>query len=353
MKVLYACDFHLKQSSSGKDRATRQKLEALSLIVDDFKVLSANMRSKPLRFMEIFLIEALVLAYLIFWRPSIFISRGHVGFLSVGFAKVLNVKTVREVHADTLGELKLLRFHGVKRMVVHGLAIVADWTNKKSDVRIYNHPDLLTWYRSNGVGSESDFFTYNGFDVRSRSSLSKERAREKFGLSQDAVYLVFTGGASEWHGVDYLLSLQKKFNEYGDNIKIVVGGGDISRYEGSENCINITPLEESGCADLIRAADVCLLPVKANRISPGSPLKLYDYIVNERFIAAQSNTLGYSDEVERHRVGFSVDFADPEVAREQIIKFLDSMRAEYRGVNIRASWADRMQEWLIGLRFDV
>src|SRR5690606_39279334 len=44
------------------------------------------------------------------------------------------------------------------------------------------------------------------------------------------------------------------------------------------------------CCDLIKASDLCLLPVKNNRASPGSPLKLYDYISNGRFVLDRKST---------------------------------------------------------------
>src|SRR5690606_4830920 len=99
--------------------------------------------------------------------------------------------------------------------------------------------------------------------------------------------VVFVGAASKWHGVEYLVELQREFDQRGENIKVVVGGGDIAEFDKEGRCINFTPLGDQGCAELIRAADFCLLPVKQNRLSPGSPLKLYDYIANERLVFAQ------------------------------------------------------------------
>lgn len=349
MKILYACDFYISKELNGKNRATAQKLKALGELCE-LTIVCAQRQSRLLRAFEIVRIELRCVHVLFKTRPDFFISRGYVGFISCFISKLLAVQTVREVHADVLGEIPLLRFNGLTRKIVSFASIISDLLNRMSDIRIFNHPYLMRWYQEKVCSQKkNDFFSYNGFDPDAVSHLSKYEARSRMSIDQDATCLVFVGGASEWHGVEYLISLQKEFIHAGDDIQIIVGGGDISSYDPAELCRNITPLDSDGCAKLIRAADLCLLPVKQNRVSPGSPLKLYDYIANGRFVAAQKGVSGYDDEVITHKVGLSLDFTDSASARSAIIDYLALNRFDYDGSVVPVSWADRMRVWLENL----
>lgn len=347
LNVVYLCDFDLTKST-GKDRATRQKLSALRGLVDDLFVVSNPFKSQIFRILAILIIDIKASSILLFRKPDVFISRGYSGWISMLTARVLSIKTAREIHADALEELSLLPYHGVKLRALGLLARHAHKMDLSADVRIFNHPDLMEGYRKRGMTGEQDFFTYNGYAPGERSYLSRSKARKKFGLSQDDRILVFVGAASKWHGVEYLVELQREFNQRSENIKVVFGGGDIKEFDREGECINFTPLGDHGCADLIRAADFCLLPVKKNRLSPGSPLKLYDYISNERFVFAQKETNGYSDEVEKLNIGMPIDFTTPSRASVQIIDaFRESWPEDYP--KCKASWEDRMAYWVTGL----
>jgi len=347
LKTLYLCDFDLSRSS-GKDRATRQKLIALRDEVGRLVVVSNSFKNPVFRVLSIFTLDLKALLSLVFHRPDLFISRGYSGMVSLAFAKAKGIKTVREIHADALEELSLLPYAGLKLKAISLLARLSHKLDLMADVRIFNHPDLLEGYRKRGLSGGEDFFSYNGYDPNSRSFLSRDEAREKFSLSKNDRILVFVGAASKWHGVEYLIDLQREFNEKGENVKVVFGGGDIGTFDRAGICTNITPLDEKGCADLIRAADFCLLPVKQNRLSPGSPLKLYDYIANERYVFAQSNTNGYSDEIERLNIGIPVDFTEPSVAS---LRILDAFRRAWPEdyPECKVSWSDRMSLWVTGL----
>lgn len=346
-KVLYLCDFDLSRGS-GKDRATRQKLAALRGQVDDLTIVSSLFKIQIFRVISIIFLDVKSVFYLIYKRPNVFISRGYAGAMTIFVAKLFSIKTVREIHADALEELPLLSLSGLKFFGVSFLAKLSHKVDVSADVRIFNHPDLMMAYRKRGLTGVKDFFVYNGYAPDEKSYLSKAEARKKFNFGDDDRIIVFVGAASKWHGVDYLVRLQREFDERGENIKVVFGGGDVSGFDKESRCINFTPLNDQNCADLIRASDFCLLPVKNNRTSPGSPLKLYDYIVNERLVFAQSGTNGYSDEVERFNIGSSVDFTNPAVACFQILEaFEKEWPEEYP--ECRASWEDRMSQWVSGL----
>lgn len=347
IKILYLCDFDLSRNT-GKERATRQKLNALNNKVSYLKVISNQYKNPFLRLLSIIFLDLNAAIHIILKRPDWFISRGYAGFISMLVAKFLGVVTIREIHANAIEESNLLPYTGLKLRVIKLMAHLAHRIDIEADVRIFNHPDLLTWYQGNNLTGEYDFYTYNGFDPESRSDLSKSDARKKFGFTESEKIIVFVGAASKWHGVDYLIELQQEFVNNGDGIKIVFGGGNTKEFDPHGFCKNFTPLDDIECAQLIRAADFCALTVRSNRVSPGSPLKLYDYIANERFILAQSETNGYSDQVELFSIGSSVDFTDSIKARKQILDAFNC-RWPLTYPKCKATWSDRMDEWVYGI----
>ena len=347
LKIFYACDFSLNKSS-GKNRATRQKLDALSAKADvDLSIFSVKVDTFSI--FSVLKNEILLIFKIHKNNPDVLITRGVSGVLVTLFRKYFKVKLVREVHAAGLEELKLLPFKGIKKWLAYIKLRVSLFLDCKASLRIFNHPNLMNWYLSNYRIKGASSFVYNGFDPSSKSLIDRSEARERFNFSTTTRYLVFTGAASKWHGVNFLVKLQRCFNENGDDIRIVCGGGTMAPYDPEELCINFTPLDDAGCADLIRAGDACLLPVANVRISPGSPLKLYDYILNERPVIAQSDQIGYSDEVELFNIGIVTDFEDPQSTRQKIIEYLDHEHRANAGGGYpvcNVSWSDRMDEWL-------
>ena len=102
----------------------------------------------------------------------------------------------------------------------------------------------------------------------------------------------------------------------------------------------------------MNAADFCLLPVNNVRLSPGSPLKLYDYISCGKPVIAQSTMLGYSDEVERYDLGYTVDFTNTDMAANFLANELDVTKGKdflannRRVAETEVSWKQRMIQWL-------
>lgn len=351
MKILYICHYPVTYNT-GKARATRHKLEAFNMYVDLKVVTPRPSRTFLGKLYQAFVIEVKSVYLLIFSEKfDCCISRGSGGFSVALLKNFYGYATVREVHANGFEEAKLYPgsyFQKITRKI--GVRI-AHWLDSFADMRIFNNPLLLAWYKNAFQKNNSDIFVYNGCDIKSRSSLNRDSARKLFDLPYKKKILVFNGSASIWHGVEYLVKLQEKFDFHGDPFQIVCGGGVIDRNIDPESrLINLAPLDDEGCANLIRASDACLLPVKNIRVSPGSPLKLYDYILNGGFVFTQCNTLGYSDEVLRYKVGLPVDFTSPDLARSFIV---NNIPLEYQSgydhlddkVLSKISWEGRMAEW--------
>jgi glycosyltransferase involved in cell wall biosynthesis len=346
LNVLYVCSFSLKEGS-GKGRATSQKLIALQDCVDSLKVVSSPDVKGLFKYIYLPLLEIKSLFFILLHRPDVVISRGFVGCLFQPVANKFGIVTVREVHADVIGEVNLLPFKWVGKMAISLLSRCANRVDRSAQLRIFNHPDLMAWYHKNYDFNILDGFVYNGYDYGSCSSLNRNQALDLFKLDHKYKYLVFVGAASEWHGVEYLVSLQKEFDNNNDGVVVICGGGSIPSWIDVDRILkNISPLDDVGCANLIKAADACLLPDKNYRVSPGSPLKLYDYIVNKSWIVAQENTNGYSDEVKRYGIGIVTNFTDTQRARVDILRFLDSDFSAAKFPSMDLSWGVRMAEWM-------
>lgn len=346
MKILYVCHYDTS-GYTGKNRATRQKLAALSRLVESLTILDIKTERSWTKPLLLVATELGALRHVLTKRPDAVISRGFVGALFQPVARKLGITTVREIHADLLGELHLLQKSPAEKLVLALLARVFNRVDLEADVRLFNHPDLLEWYQSIHGVNPADGYVYNGYDPASASTLTRAEARARFNFDGNGRYAVFTGGASRWHGVQYLVELQKELNARQAGITIVCGGGAVEPALDPEGVLrNITPLDDAGCANLIAASDVCLLPVQKSRVSPGSPLKLYDYIVGRRPVVSQVDTRGYSDEVERYQSGFVTDFTDARRTADALIQFLSETPEAKPDVDPRFSWNARMESWL-------
>ena len=172
--------------------------------------------------------------------------------------------------------------------------------------------------------------------------------RSSLNIDDNTIILAFTGSVASWHNIEDLLDLQKEFKRNNDDIQIIVGGGRVDTLKN--DVINLTPLDEDGCESLILCSDACLMPVNENRISPGSPLKLYQYLLASKPVITQENVIGYSDEVLKYKAGIEVNFKDKKNTRIQIIKFIEedvhkvSDFLKKNKFNMGITWDDRMAE---------
>lgn len=348
LRIIYVCSFSLV-GHAGHKRATRHKLEALAE-VSDLHVLSSRFENKLLRVLELPLLELRAILWILVQRPNVIISRGGVGGVFQLVARMLGTFTVREVHANASEEVAMQGRGASLRAILRVSAWLSDVADCSCEMRIFNNPLLMQWFHAKYGWCDNDVYVYNGYRPSSASAIERSSAREGLGLDLDGTYLAFTGSASEWHGIEYLVALQEEFDAEGDGIRIVCGGGKVPAcLDPNRRLLNISPLDDAGCARLIRAANLSLLPVKQNRVSPGSPLKLYDYIVNKSWVVTQECLAGYSDEVLRYGVGVSIDFRDSMSARSRILEVLPQFASTSAYPCVDASWRKRMFEWLTSL----
>lgn len=339
IRYFYACDFDLTKPS-GKERATRQKLAALGSIVQLTYVAMPRIKALSFFYVDFFCCYKLVTK-----KYDVYISRGNFGLFSVLVARARGITTYREVHADQLGETKLLNKPRWSRALLYLYALYSRVVDKLAHGRIFNHPDLMGWFHRQFGEDSSDFYCFNGFEERIESH-NRVDILKKYGLNEGKKYLVFVGSASKWHGIELLLRLQVELRALDESYLIICGGGDIAAHSVRESgVVNISPLDDLGCDELISISYACLLPVESNRVSPGSPLKLYDYIAHRKFVFTQNLVRGYSDEVQKYGFGMPIDLKDSKASAEAIhdVRFSRYTVSEEW---LDFSWLARMRKWV-------
>ena len=345
LNILYSCHFNI-EILSGKSRATKQKLKALKKYCKNLKINCPKSITKPLVIFEVlFILELKNIFFLIQKKPEVFISRGYIGIFSTLIAKFLGILVVRELHAHEIEEIKLSNENFLKKKIRLFFVLYSHRVDILSNLRIFNHPALASFYKARFSTPDTDFYSYNGYDKDSLSSMSKIDARKLFGLKDNYKYIVFTGAASIWHGVHYLVPLQEEINKLTNDMRIICGGGSIDKnIDPNKLLISLSPLNAKGCSDLISASDLTILPVNSIRVSPGSPLKMYDYFLAQKVVICPSKIDGYFDECSKYGKYIEIDFSQPKLAAKKIIAGFNNKLILSNNEDF--SWDYRMKCWI-------
>ncbi len=278
------------------------------------------------------------------------------------FLLIRKVKVIYEVHADFRQEVKL-----TKGFILQQISPVYSWLNmiimKNANGIIFNHPLLESNMKENNRIKIPSKAVYNGADVVSFFPENKAKCRSKLGIPSNKVVLLFMGRVNVWHGVESLIDTFHKLKLINSDILLYIVGGAKGEYfesvknrageEKSIQFIGSVTREES--REYINASDICLLPVNNIRVSPGSPVKLYDYISCGKTVISQRGVRGYSDVVEENKLGVSVDFLENECAAREIVEYIDryleldeqevSNRIRYIAEN-NLSWKNVITQWM-------
>lgn len=363
--VDYTVDFSLG-GQSGKSKATSDKVEALQQLVDVLNVHSVTKTAKS-RLGRVWQMIGSEIRYVLrlFQRPDkphVIFSRTFMCFGAFVGGRVFNIPVIREIHADFLDEAKLL-YGG--RGVMAWLSRVAQkyllFFFRRADGLIFNNPRLAEYYHYQLNVDTPSVTVYNGANTAEFFPMEQARALQQLDLDRQKKYLVFVGSASPWHGVERVLEMFKHLAELRtDTVLLVVGGNegesaeDIRRRFGSPAGVSFVGRVDKEQAMLyINAATVCLLPVEDNRISPGSPIKLYDYISCGKAVVAQSETPGYSDVVEKYGLGVTCDYREPSMSSKRVHSFLNELDSDYYRKHNRniaeteLGWSSVVEQWLL------
>ena len=362
MKIVYIVDFSV-EGNSGKHKATREKAHALKALLGEENVdfyYPKGSKKGIAKYLGSMVFDVQLFAKLLFRKGDYKVVM-RVLFLPLTrlLFYIKRVPVICEFHADFKEEIPLLNKNAVEKQLLYILSFFFNLNFKLSNGIIFNHPYLKSKF--DPILGKKSIYSYNGSNYKDFKPQDISVAREKLGIPEGQVIFLFLGSVSQWHGVDYLVDLfnTPSIAERKDVYLYIVGGKKNAYVDGliaksrNKNIIFKDPVPSNIAEQYINASNYCLLPVKHNRTSPGSPLKLYDYICCGKPVITQENMAGYSDEVLNYYLGYVTDFTRPEIAAQTILQVLNTERVDdfkENNINVavnKVSWLQRMKAWVL------
>jgi glycosyltransferase involved in cell wall biosynthesis len=364
LNIDYLVDINLR-GSSGKEKGSGEKalrLKEKGGTVRVFSIKSTKARSVS-KFASMFWLEFKYLLKGVFekYKPDVIFTRSTLAFGTWATGKIYNIPVIREVHSDFWDEINILyqgkRFYLTLFYLIHKYNL---FFLKRSNGIIFNNTRLQQHFIDKyNIPAERTTTIPNGCDTKRFYPIDKAAARQQLSLDYNTTYLLFIGSVSRWHGVEYILKAQQLINQKRKDVALlVVGGHDLSeaeelkeKYE-NEHTPFIGKVAYEKALLYINAADVCLIPVNDIRVSPGSPIKLYDAVSCGKPVITQSNTPGYSDITQKYKIGIACDFLDSKNAAAVILDFFTQVDLDYYSSHNRnvalnhLDWDIRIGQWL-------
>jgi glycosyltransferase involved in cell wall biosynthesis len=273
--------------------------------------------------------------YLLKKRPDCLIVRPDALFMGHFLAKLMKVCVILNIHSypkDEYGHVYRSLIGRIFTRIVHTIFFLS---MKCADGIIFNHPNLREYVTRRHSYRRSATSIYNGADTSRFYPVEKDAARGALSMPKDKTILLFLGSVTKWHGVEHLLAIASVLQGKSKDILIYIAGGHPATEEyirslaarAPDNVIFTGKVDADHANLYINAADICLLPVNQIRVSPGSPIKLFDYIAAGRPVVTQEDTTGYSDIVLSHKLGYALDFRESSAAADRILTIIDESRA--------------------------
>lgn len=362
MDIIYLVDYDIS-GDSGKNKATREKARNLSKHpdIEKFKFFHGQPTKSWFKgfFSRVFL-DIIVARYLM-KQPSSSVLIQRVLFMPLTrlVTYLKGILVVSEYHADFKEEIPFLNKKFFEKKILYFVSFFFDLNYKLTDAIIYNHPLLKKKFDRRY--NKPSIYCYNGANIDEFYPEPIDECRNKLHINQEDIVFLFIGSVSYWHGVDYLIEVfNQPFVKSKKNWHLYIVGGiegeylnKIKQMSKNESVVFIPSVSTKEARCYINAADYCLLPVRSVRTSPGSPLKLYDYLACGKVVITQTQTLGYSDEVERYNAGAATDFADQLLCAkflEAFVKQIDFHKNQRYTIRLaaetKASWDSRINSWL-------
>ncbi|MCF7804200.1 MAG: glycosyltransferase [Candidatus Marinimicrobia bacterium] len=352
--------------NSGKEKATGEKLSALESSQHSVDSFVLRKESSTL-ITKLFVIIFLELNYLfkkIFSKnpPDLIFTRSTFGFSEYIIGNLFHVPVIREIHGDFIDEANI--FFEKNRVLKLFSVLYSKYINfflKKSNGIIFNN-DLLEKhftdnYRLNGI---QKITISNGCSIDKFYPIDPSIARLKLGLDPDIIYLLFIGSVNKWHGVEYLIDTQNEISSLSNRFRLLIVGANensyVNKLKGKSSANRDIIFKGRVSADesllYINASNISLIPVNPVRVSPGSPLKLFDTIACGKPVITQINTPGYSDITQKYNIGYTCNFFKP---RESALKIIEISKKidyeEFRNHNRLVaekylSWNKIIEKWI-------
>jgi hypothetical protein len=332
MNFTYFTDICTK-GNTGKEKATREKL---SVLINLSNYVDINIeRPSNKKIISAIKYDYKVAYYLYRLKEKIVVvSRTKFGIFSYLICKYKGHFYVIEKHADEIGENNILN-SGFKRVFFNIYYKSVFLIKNNPDGYILNHELLISTISA----SKPILVSYNGisseilnFNFPTKTVIPQKRR------------ILFIGSCSIWHGLDDLIFSWNNANIVDWELIIV----------GSENMKIVNNIQWLGklyntdLLEVINNVDAFILPLKDVRVSPGSPLKLYEYLAYKKPILT-IDKLGYGSEVIKYNAGVVGDIFNPKELNSLLTvmdeglknnKFYDSL-SFFQEI----SWDSRILKW--------
>lgn len=380
-------------SESGESVGTRNKVEKLSLLINDLSLFlpskGTNIESisYPFKLVKIpgtshklgrFIYQLSLLAFLFvrYMRkrnhPNLLFVRHHI--LNFGFllpALLFHIPFFLDTHSDIIEEILIIlgqKSDLIPKFCIRAFRKYEGFIFRKASGIIVNHPALKRFFAEiYCLSTENLQVISNGADIDNFKQFHILEARKSLNLELNKKRLIFVGTITIWHGLDYVIQclpfLEKLRKDF---ILDIIGTGreysniiEMAKSLGVEKYVNfVGQIPLNMVPQWINSADICLLPAKMVRKHPGSPIKMFDYMACGKPILA-ADVEGYGDFVENNKLGISVDYTKPRELAQAIDNMLNSNLDIYKENNrllaeTQFSWlcqAERIKEFfLIRLR---
>jgi len=354
MKIYYSLGFYL-DPHTGRGVGSYNKIKQLLALCDQFRSSSYLIKRKNgylfnkllnvtfLWFKDVF--ELLFQTC----RFDVVILRDNLLF-PIWIARMKGVLVCSEVHAvpwEELGQSKVKHFF-VSLYRLRYLSLL-----KKSDGLIFNNPSLRDYFQESEGIYNPHLISYNGLSLF--NDYPFVYAREE----SQRIYFVYAGNIYPWHGLELLIPIVSELSSKIEMTFFLVGdtGSSYARkvqamFEELRDCKVVREASADVLLKYIRKADYCFLPTMDTRSSPGSPIKLFDYLAEGKRVITQKDCPGYSDVVESVGDGILVNFYEPETAVQKMIsEGLSRSNSEIEQSIISKSkdmhsWRFRMLQWI-------
>ena len=365
MLVDYVISIDL-EGSSGKEKASREKSQIISSKYNG-RIYSVSYTKTSSYIYRIWLFFYLELSYFLLSfsrikKPDIIISRSVFCFGVYLSGKIHSIPVVREVHGVIEDEAGQIFKSKLLISIIKLYSYYLNFFIRNSDGIIFNHPTLMKYYINKlniNIDKTPCMYQYNGCNTIDFYHQDRDYAIRELGLDHSKKYLIFLGSVSKWHGVELLLEVFKKINIVNEEVILLIVGSANVKYLDTliEDCHGIKNIIFVGSVDIetaktyLNASSISMIPVADNRISPGSPLKLFDSISCGIPVVVQEDTLGYSDVVEDYGIGISCDFRNTDKAANTILNFMNTNCEKFRIHNIEISkselsWDSAIYNWI-------
>jgi hypothetical protein len=332
MNFTYFTDICTK-GNTGKEKATREKLVVLVNLPNYIDINLQRPSNKKIisaiRYDCKFAYELYKLK-----ERIVVVSRTKFGIFSYLICKFKGHFYVMEKHADEIDENNILN-SGFKKFLLNIYYKLIFLIKNRPDGYILNHELLISTIPS----SKPILVSYNGIS----SDLLNFNNSSKILFSNNK-RILFIGSCSIWHGLDDLI-----FSWSNANIvdwELIIVGSDNKKIENNIQWLG--KLYNNDLLEIINNVDAFILPLKDVRVSPGSPLKLYEYMAYKKPILT-IDKLGYGSEVIKYNVGVVGDIFNPKELSSLLNVINDGLNNNefYKSLSFfqEISWDYRMLRW--------